>query len=722
MKEIYEMDVYRLTHPGLPASPCRLRRTSQVPLQRRGFPPAPLAPLVERLSTVPLLGGVRGGLDRVTTPSETKKLYQYERDKFPVSSFQFQMTSHNILFLPLDKTVSVESGTSLLEAAGKAGILINSACGGDGICGRCKMIVKEGKVSGEATMLLTREEIRQGVVLACQSHVESDLIVTIPEETRAGERVEVDEDAQRFRAIRPGITQKEFTKSPLVFRIFLKLEQPTLQDNLADCQRIQRMVKKATGISSMQTGLKIVQRLPQILRENDFAITATIGRRRDIAEVMDIEGGDSSGKNYMVIVDTGTSTIVAHLVNIVEMITVDAQACFNSQSVYGREVTARIMAAEKKGAKPLQKLVVEDINRLISTLATKNRVSLKDITEVVCSGNTTMTHFLLGLPAGNLRRNPYIAANIEPPPFRAAEVGIKINPRGLLFAIPGISSWVGGDVAAGILATGLHEMEETAMLIDIGTNGEIVIGNKEWLMACSASTGPALEGASVKCGMMAEKGAIEKIYIEDEQLRYKVIGNTAPKGICGSGIIDLVAVLLDKGIIDRAGKFVRESDPLLKFENGRGKFFVTKKGKRSENRDIYVTQDDIDNVITAKAAVFAATKIMLDRLNLEFSAIKRIFLAGGFGSYINRINAIKIGLLPDLPISKIQYVGNTSIWGAKLAALSEEAYDTLREIREKTTYYDLMGSTDYVEQFKQAMFLPHTNIEMFPSVRDSKGQ
>jgi len=626
-----------------------------------------------------------------------------------------EVPCHTVTFIPVEKTVETEEGTSLLEAAGQAGIVINSVCGGDGICGRCKMVVKEGQIHGDATALLSREEVRQGVVLACRSYVAGDVLVEIPEETRALEQVEVDETAQRFRAMRPGITRKRFAKAPLVFKVPLKLEEPTLHNSLADCQRLQREVTKATGIASMQTGLKILQRLPRILRENDFTVTATIGRRRDIAEIMDIEGGDTSGGNYMVVADVGTSTIVVHLVSVVDMTTVDAQACFNSQSVYGREVTARIIVAERKGAGPLQEAVVKDINRLISILTARNHIGFRDITAAVCSGNTVMMHFLMGLPTGNMRRNPYVATSVEPPPLRAAEVGIRINPRGLLFSVPGISSWVGGDLTAGILATGLHERNEIAMLIDVGTNGEIILGNREWLMACSASTGPALEGASVECGMMAEKGAIEKIYVEDGDLRYKVIGNTAPEGICGSGIIDAVAVLLEQGMVDRSGRLIEGNDPRVSDEKGQARFLLVS-GERGKGKNVYITQDDIDNVLTAKAAVFAATKIMLDRLNLSFSDVKKLFLAGGFGSYIDRRHAVDIGLLPDLPISSIQYVGNTSIWGATLAALSCEAYDTLGEIRKKTTYYDLMGSPDYVEQFKQAMFLPHTNVELFPSV------
>ena len=626
------------------------------------------------------------------------------------------MSLCNIVFSPSGKTVKVEAGTNLLEAATRAGIVINSLCGGEGRCGHCKVIVRQGKSSGDGAGLLTPEEVRQHVSLACQSHVQSDLQVEIPEESRAVDRVDVDKDVQRFRAVYPGITQRHFTRGPLVGKVYLKLAKPTLEDHLADAQRIRNMLEKEAGLTSTEIDLKILRRLPQILRDNDFAVTAMVGKRGVAAEILNIEGGNTSARNYMAIVDVGTSTIVVHLVEVVEMKTVDTQACFNSQAVYGREVTARIMASEKRGSKQLQELVVSDINRMIDVLVERNKVRLEDITAVVCSGNTTMMHFLLGLPAGNIRRRPYIAACTEPPPLSATEIGITINPRGLLFVVPGISSWVGGDLTAGVLATGLHESSQTAMLIDVGTNGEIIIGNREWLMACSASTGPALEGASVECGMLAETGAIERIYPADNQIRYTVIGDVSPIGICGSGIIDLLAVLLDKGIIDRAGQFVENSDPRVRFESERGRFLIATKAEREARRDVYVTQDDIDNVITAKAAIFAATKILLDRLDLDYSHLHTLFIAGGFGSYIDRRNAIKIGLLPDMPVPRIQYVGNTSIWGAKLAGFSEEAYTIMRDIAARTTYYDLIGSPDYVEQFQQAMFLPHTNIELFPSV------
>ena len=286
------------------------------------------------------------------------------------------MRSCKVVFSPLDKTIEVEPGTGLLEAAGRAGIIIYSVCGGDGICGRCKMVVREGRVGGETTALLTREEIREGIVLACQTSVESDLLVEIPEETRAVEKIAVDEDAQRFRAIRPGITPKRFRAAPLVDRVFLQFEEPTLSDNLADFQRLQRAIERQMGTSSTQMGLKVLRRLPEILRDGDYAVTATIGKRRNTSEIMEIEPGDRSDRNFMAVIDVGTSTVVAHLVDVRRAATLDAQACFNSQFVYGREVTARMMVAEKKGYDKLREVLVGDINALIVALARPHGVPI----------------------------------------------------------------------------------------------------------------------------------------------------------------------------------------------------------------------------------------------------------------------------------------------------------------------------------------------------------
>lgn len=623
------------------------------------------------------------------------------------------MDEYTVTFFPQNTTVSVEKGTSLLEAVSKAHITINNLCGGDGICGRCKMIVKEGEVSGDVTEKLTRDEIKRGFVLACMTYVKSDLVVEIPEETLAKEKIKADREADRFRDFEPTRLSEEFMPSPLTVKLYIELDKPSLANNTADHERLgEAICKKLDVFCSMQMGLKIMKRLPEILRKNDFRVTVTLGLRKNVGEIMNVEGGNTAGSNYMVIVDMGTTTIVAHLVDANTLKTIDAKAIFNSQGIYGREVTRRMISAEKRGDEELQKLLVEDVNRLISALTEDKNVSLKDITAIVCAGNTAMGHFLLGLPTYNIRRTPYVATSVEPPPLRAAEVGIQINPRGLLYSLPGISAWVGSDVTAGILATGMYDRDQISLLVDIGTNGEIVVGNKEWLVAVSASAGPALEGASVACGMRAESGAIERLYIENGDIKYSTIGGKQPKGICGSGIIDAVAVLLKKHYINRSGNFILNSSECIETIKGVHSFILSSTNGH-QGKGIFITESDIENVITAKAAIYGAMKILLKRLDLDFSDISKFFIAGAFGNYINIENAVAIGLLPDVDREKYEFVGNTSIRGAKMVAFYQEAFQKITSIRRATTYYDLMGAHDYVEEFQKALFLPHTDIEEF---------
>jgi uncharacterized 2Fe-2S/4Fe-4S cluster protein (DUF4445 family) len=478
--------------------------------------------------------------------------------------------------------------------------------------------------------------------------------------------------------------------------------------------------------SSTQMGLKIMRNLPSILRGNNYKVTATVGLRRDIAEIMNIELGNTSNKNYMVVVDMGTTTIVTHLIDANKVSTIAAKACFNSQGIYGSEVTSRIISAEKRGIAELQELLVNDINGLIRGLAKENRINLKDITAVVCAGNTVMSHFLLGLPSRHIRRKPYIPTSVEPPPLRAIEVGIQINPRGLLYSLPGISGWVGSDVTAGILFTNLIEREELSLLVDIGTNGEIIVGNNKWLMACSASAGPAIEGANVVCGIRAETGAVEKVFIKNKKIQYKTIGFVPPKGICGSGIIDFVSVLFKAGIINRQGRFVQSAgdgqssedidENIITVNNQKAYQLVDKSNTQHEN-PIFLTEGDIENVITAKAAIFSAMKILLSRLEMTFDDIERFYIAGAFGNHIDIENAVSIGLLPNIDRKKFVFAGNTSIKGAKLAAYYTDAFYKIAKIRETTTYYDLMGADDYIDEFRKAMFLPHTDIELFEKER-----
>ena len=616
--------------------------------------------------------------------------------------------------IPQNKTVTVPGGTSLLEAISRAGITLNNLCGGDGICGRCKMIVRSGKVPQEVSPKLTRDEIRRGYVLACQIKIYDDLTVEIPEETFAREKVLADEDAKRFEDLEADLVYKpELEPLPLIQKMYLDLEKPSLVDNTADHQRLVDAIRRRCGCDSLQTGLKIIRSLYQTMRDSGYKVTATVGLRSEISEVMNVEAGDTSAENYIIVIDIGTTTIVAHLMDVNSIKTLGAKACFNSGGIYGREVTGRMIAAEKKGVEELQRLLVADINQLVGDLAKDNHISLRNITAVVAAGNTAMEHFLLSLPTDNIRREPYVPVSVAPSPLRAVEVGIEISSRGLLYYLPGISGWVGSDITAGILATGIHESDSLSLLVDIGTNGEIIVGNRDWLVSCSASAGPALEGASEHCGMRAEKGAIERIYVENDGIAFATIGDGTPRGICGSGIIDLVAVLLKRGIINRSGKMVPGSSDRVRYVEGIGQYVVIRKDEFGDNREIYITDTDIENVITAKAAIFAAMKILLERLDLSFDDVEEFYIAGAFGSYLDIENAIAIGLIPDVDRGRIHFVGNTSLRGAKIVAFYQEALSVVEKIRSDTTYYDLMGANDYVDEFRKALFLPHTDIDQF---------
>jgi len=624
-----------------------------------------------------------------------------------------------VIFYPEEKVVEVNKGTSLWEAAKQAGVYINSVCGGDGICGKCRLILKEGAVETESTTLLTREEVKKGYLLACQTRAKGNVVVEIPPESREEKRkILVDKDAERFRALYPSLEEKvRFKYEPLVQKMYLTLSPPTLQNNLPDHVRLYRYIRRKKKIPVMQSGLKVIRSLSEVLRKNRWKVTATLGIRGETVEVIQVEGGNTTEKNYAVVVDVGTSTVVAHLLNLNTSETVDAEATYNSQIVYGEEVTRRIIYAEQNGSDKLKESIVRDINNLITALVTKNKVRLSDIMAILCAGNTAMIHFLLGLDPSQIRKEPYIPVCISPPPIRAAEIGIKINPRGLLYCLPSIAGWVGADITAGILATGLYQAEDLTMLIDIGTNGEIVIGNKDWMVCCSASAGPAFEGSGVKCGMRAAEGAIERVSInKKKEISYTTIGNSRPRGICGSGLIDLVVELFMAGFIDRSGRLGFSKDKRIREKDGEIEFVLVPAKQSGTEEDIVITQPDIDNLMRAKAAIFAAVNILVDSLNLEFEDIKRIYLAGGFGNYLNKKKALILGLIPDLSLERIQFVGNTSIIGAKMAMLSREALDACYEISGKMTYYDLITHPNYMDEFMSAKFLPHTDLRKFPHI------
>jgi uncharacterized 2Fe-2S/4Fe-4S cluster protein (DUF4445 family) len=633
-----------------------------------------------------------------------------------------------IHFVPSGLEVEAPAGTTILEAAQEAGIMINSICGGDGICGKCKVQVVEGKVDSPPTMLLSRDEVQRNYLLACQAKlVDGDVVVSIPEESRLGSgQILLDRDAERLADLGAGYPAgSRFRLDPLVKKFYLALEPPTIDNNLADHERVYQAIRQSEKRFALQTGFAALRALPGILREAGWKVTATVACRGDIGELVQIEPGDTSSRNYGVAIDVGTTTVVAHLTDMTTSKTVHTEATYNSQIKFGEDYIRRIMyAAENDALEVLQKTIIDDINDLITTLVQHSEISLNDITAVMCSGNTAMVHFLLGLDPSPIRKDPYIPVANFIPPIRAAQVGIRINARGLLFVLPSVAAYVGSDITAGVVVLGLNESEETCAFIDVGTNGEVVIGNKDWMVCCSASAGPAFEGSGVKNGMRASAGAIERLDIADDyEVTYSTIGGEPPRGICGSGLIDCIAALRRAGIVDRTGRFATDLPPdRLRQGEDEMEFVLVPAGQTATDSDIVITQADIMNLMRSKGAVYAAISTLLESVSLSADDLSHLYLAGGFGNYLDVNNAIIVGMLPDMPRDKVVFVGNTSVAGAKTALLSIEAYQKSTEVASSMTYFDLMANPRYMDEFISANFLPHTDIEKFPSVEEVLGR
>jgi len=644
------------------------------------------------------------------------------------------MMKFKIKFSPDEKTVEAQQGDTILEAAQAAGVDINNVCGGDGVCGKCRVIVRKGDVNAPSTVFLTRRDIQQGYVLACLAKIESDLEVEVPSESRTGQQQiltgapdEVDltgmySAVEKIEA-EAGVEEGVFAHGPLATKIYLELPAPTLEDNISDLERLYRRIRKHGDIPIMQTGLHNLKKLGRLLRKNNWKVTALLGKRNETTEIVFLEAGNTAGRNYGIAVDVGTTTVVAHLIDLITRKTLGAVATHNQQQTYGDDIISRIMFAHDAGGlEKMHQAVVNNVNNLISALVAEHNVALNDVTAVMCAGNTTMTHLLLGIDPTYIRKEPYVATANFVPVIRSAEVDVRINPRGLLNCLPGVSSYVGGDIAAGTLASGIADEENVCMLIDVGTNGEIVMGNKEWLVCCSASAGPAFEGSGVTCGMRAGSGAVQKVDIDSDtyEVTYKTIDDTRAKGICGSGMIDIIAELLRCRIIDRAGRFMEglKTDKIRKSDEGIKEFVVCRQKDADSSRDIVITQADISNLIRSKGAIYAGAAVLVQKMGLTFNDIDKFFIAGGFGNYLNSEKAVMIGLLPDLPKEKFRFIGNASITGAKMALLSNAALEKVDEIARKMTYIELSVDNMFSDQFVSALFLPHTDTTLFPTVSE----
>jgi len=628
-----------------------------------------------------------------------------------------------VQFEPSGLKVKVSTGTTLLEAAHEAGIYLSSICGGDGYCGKCKVIVNEGQFYSRPSPLLTTEESRENIVLACQTKVLSDLTVTVPKShSLETGRVLMDTDAHILSKLTGKTREPLFEYTPLVNKLCVEMSPPTVVDHTADHERLYAAIHKQIDAPIMQTGFRVLQKLSKVLCKDNYKAAVTIGLRGKTTEVIEVESGRRCKTNYAMAVDVGTTTVVAHLVDLTTGKTIDTEATYNSQMNFGEDYIRRIIYAEQTNSfDQLQERLVHDVNDLIMTMAVRQRIDLQDITAVICAGNTAMIHFLLNLDPTRIRREPYVASAAFVPPIRAAEVGVQINKRGLLYCLPAVAAYIGSDIVAGVLTTGIYTKEKLSIFVDIGTNGEIVLGNKNWLICASSSAGPAFEGSGIKCGMRAGPGAIESLNIVNgDEIQFKTISGSHPIGICGSGLLDTLSELFVNGIIDRTGRLKAAGDPRLTDGDDGLQFQLVE--PQNSHQEIAITQADINNLIRSKAGVFAAIRILMNSTQTKLEDIDTIYIAGGFGNFLNVQRAVTIGMLPDVSPTKLQFVGNTSIAGAKISLCNQKALETAEQIAESMTYFDLMGNPDYMDEFIKAKFLPHTDLSLFPSAVELKPQ
>jgi uncharacterized 2Fe-2S/4Fe-4S cluster protein (DUF4445 family) len=624
--------------------------------------------------------------------------------------------THKVTFLPDAKTVTMPTGSTLLEAAQEANLHVNASCNGKGSCGKCKLVVASGNVKTQPTPLLTDKEKEGGYVLACQSQIIENVSIKIPEEAIQ----------RKLKIAGMGQTVSEKLKGlvteidPMLKQIQLALSPPTLEDSVSDLDRLNRGLKKeGCDVARLNVGIKVMRQLAEAVRRDNWNITTSVIRRKCANEILEVRPGNDDQPSLGLAIDVGTTTIVVYLVDMADGTVQAATAGHNRQADCGDDVINRIVCAEKDGVKKLSRMALATINSLIGEALDSAGAKAEEIRNIVVSGNTTMAHLLLKIEPRYIRRDPYIPTVSDFPILKAGEIGLKANPIAAVFIMPGPASYVGGDIVSGVLFTGFHREAPTTLFIDIGTNGEIVLGNKDWLMTAACSAGPAFEGGGIRWGMRAEEGAIEKVVIEPQTLKPELstVGDAPARGICGSGMIDLIAELLQTGIVDRSGQFSKEleNDRIHKIGD-EWAYFLAFAEETELNEDIVFTESDLKNLIYSKGAVYAGFTTLLGEAGLDFSMVDRIIITGGFGQYLNIDKAVAIGLLPDIDHNKFTYMGNSSIVGAYMALLSTAYRQEAREICNNMTYVDFSSNPRYMDEFTSALFLPHTDLEKFPSV------
>ena len=622
--------------------------------------------------------------------------------------------------------VSVETGERLMDIARYSGIYIDAPCSGNGTCGKCRIQILSGDAQSSPSRHITDEDYSAGWRLACETRVTEDVTVMVPETAsafRTGIRTaDLNDPTVRkaFDDVQADLRAADVMGDPPILTCELTMDPPTLEDTLCDSDRVEQAVRAETGMD-VKLSLYALRKLADVLRANDFHVRCVLSRDEDCVHIIDIGPAKTKKKICGLAIDIGTTTVTAALVDMETGELLAKASAGNGQIRYGADVINRIIESGRDGGRErLRRAVVEEtIVPLIGTLCRKAKIYQKQIYRVCIAGNTTMSHLLLGLYADPVRMEPFIPSFFQCHELRLADVLPGMHPEAGLILTPNVGSYVGGDITAGLLACTLWTRDELALFIDLGTNGEIVLGNSEYLFTCACSAGPAFEGGDISCGMRATNGAIEAVHIDKETMdpTLSIIGRKGEKpiGLCGSGIIDTVAGLFRTGIISPKGKFAREGRRVRYDEHGMGRYVLAFEDESADGREISINEVDLDNFIRAKGAIFSAILLMLRQLGMEPQDIGHVQIAGGIGGGIDFPNAITIGIFPDLPLEKFSYIGNSSLSGAYAVLLSRQAEAKVRELAGAMTYVELSNEPGYMDEFVSACFLPHTDARLFPN-------
>jgi uncharacterized 2Fe-2S/4Fe-4S cluster protein (DUF4445 family) len=595
-----------------------------------------------------------------------------------------------VVYLPFDRSTRVPPGTTLFSAAHWIGLPIDSTCGGRGTCGKCKVRVQGSptEVTTADHRQLRKDEIAEGWRLSCQARVHEDMRVEVPQLLRVP------------KAATMGLGRLVIL-DPNVRKVYLELEAPTLHDQRPDVVRL-RDALTAEGLD-MHAKVAVLRSLPSVLRGADFKVTAVL----DGDSLVAVEPGDTTGECYGIAFDVGTTTLVGTLMNLRTGMAAAVHSTLNGQAPFGADVISRISHAMNgpEAIRELQAAVVATMNQVTQQLYRDAGVSPERTYEAVVVGNATMLHLLLGVDPAPISVMPFTPAFMEPVTVEAAEIGLEIHPHGYVQTLPALGAYVGADIVAGVLATGIAREDKMRVFVDVGTNGEIVLGGAQRTLGTAAPAGPAFEGSQIKCGMRATDGAIEGVTLSDRVELQVIGGDVRPTGICGSGLVDAVAQMLLSGLLDHSGRMrSREEVPhhplaerLIEVEGVRA--FLLADG-------VYLTQKDVRELQFAKGSIATGIKVLMDILGVTDADIDEVLLAGSFGSYLNPESAKIIGLVPAVDVDRIIAVGNSAGEGAKIALLSYRERQVAFELPSRLEYVELSGRTDFNDAFISVLQFP----------------